>query len=71
MENEKVEFVKFGTKRYDSHLYALDDTGTVWVRVDNDEWESLEDTPRRIKQGLIAGQLMQVMALNNRRAISS
>lgn len=61
---DKVEFVKFGTKPRDNHLYALDDKGIIWVRVDNDEWESLEEQPRRIKQPLKDIQLLQVMKLN-------
>ena len=64
MENEKVEFVKFGTKPYERNLYALDSAGIVWVRVNNDEWESMEEVPRHIKQGLNDSQLMQVMQLN-------
>lgn len=66
MENEKVEFVKFGTKPHDNNLYALDSTGVVWVRVNNDEWDSMEMTPRHIQRGLTAGQLMQVLMLNKK-----
>lgn len=61
----RVEFIKFGTKPRDNHTYALDDKGVIWISVDNAVWESLEDKPRRIKQGLTAGQLMQLMAKCN------
>ena len=68
MESEKIEFVQFGTKPRDNNLYALDSVGVAWVRVNNIEWESLEEVPRHIQQGLTAGQLMQVMALNKNRS---
>ncbi len=61
MTEDKVDFVKFSTKPRDNRLYALDSTGVVWFSAGNDEWESIEDTPRHIKQGLTAGQLMQLM----------
>jgi len=59
---EKVEFVKFGTKQRDNHTYALDSKGIVWVSSDGVGWESMEATPRHIKQGLDAGQIMQIMS---------
>lgn len=64
---DKVEFVKFGTRPRDNHLYALDDKNIIWVSISSDEWESLEEVPRRIKQGLNDFQLWQVMGLNKRR----
>jgi hypothetical protein len=59
---DKVEFVKFGTKARDNHTYALDSKGVIWVSSDGVEWESMEAMPRYIKQGLNAGQIMQIMA---------
>jgi len=61
MFEERVYFVKFATKDRDNHLYATDDAGTIWVSTNGMEWESIEPTPRRIRQGLTAGQLMQLM----------
>jgi hypothetical protein len=58
MSEDKVEFVRFGTKPRDTHTYAIDSTGTMWFSVGNIEWESIEPVPRRIKQGLTTGQVM-------------
>jgi hypothetical protein len=63
----KVEFVKFGTKPRDNRTYALDSSGVVWVSTGNMEWESVEQVPRRIKQGLTTGQLAQILQQQNMR----
>jgi len=61
MLEDKIEFVRFGTKPRDNRTYALDSKGIMWVSTGNIEWESIEPQPRRIKQGLTTGQLMQII----------
>ena len=61
MENEKVEFVKFGTRPRDNHTYALDANNVIWVNIEADLWESLEETPQQIRQGITIDQIVQIM----------
>jgi hypothetical protein len=61
MSEDKIEFVRFGTKPRENRTYALDSKGVVWVSTGNIEWESVEAVPRHIKQGLTTGQLMQLI----------
>jgi hypothetical protein len=65
MENEKTEFVKFGTRQRDNHTYALDDKGVVWMNIEADLWESLEEVPRQIRKSLTIDQVAQIMRQRN------
>lgn len=70
------EFIQFGIKAANGaeplRVFAKDNEGGVWVRVADDEWESLTEKddngqPKRLKRGLTAGELVKLMALNNTR----
>jgi hypothetical protein len=61
--------VRFGTKQRDNHTYALDSEGVVWVNIEADLWESLEETPQQIRHSLTTEQLMQIMIRNKNHII--
>lgn len=65
MESEKVEFVKFGTKPRDNHTYALDGKNVVWMNIEADLWESVEEPPRQIRKSLTIDQVAQIMRQRN------
>jgi hypothetical protein len=69
MSEDKVEFVRFGTKPRDNRTYALDSKGIAWVSTGNVEWESVEAMPRHIKRGLTAGELMLFIAQQRTKVV--
>ena len=70
------EFVKFGMKLDKGlgrpHIYAEDNEGEVWEKVDNDLWESVTGRDKfgnsyQMRHSLNADELAKIMALNNTR----
>jgi hypothetical protein len=74
---EAITFVNFAVKVSGvlgdrRTIYGTDNTGTEWVCIEPQLWESVpkhDELPRQIRQGLTIGQLADIMNLRNVRVV--